>query len=126
MNYQEIEQQTTPPLYPKRDVTIVRGEGARLFDDQGREFLDCTAGIGVANVGHCHPKVVEAIQRQSETLITCANVFYNDQRSKLLDALLGLTPDPLTRAFLCNSGAEAIEASLKFSCLLYTSDAADE
>jgi acetylornithine/LysW-gamma-L-lysine aminotransferase len=116
-DYQALEDRYALPLYPKRDVTLVRGSGALLYDEQGREYVDCAAGIGVANVGHCHPRVVAAICEQAQRLITCPNVFYNDTRSRLLQALVEIAPDTLTRAFLCNSGAEAIEAALKFARL---------
>lgn len=116
-DYQALEDRYALPLYPKRDVTLVRGSGALLYDEQGREYVDCAAGIGVANVGHCHPRVVAAICEQAQRLITCPNVFYNDTRSRLLQALVETAPDALNRAFLCNSGAEAIEAALKFARL---------
>ncbi|MDH3715640.1 MAG: acetylornithine/succinylornithine family transaminase [Gammaproteobacteria bacterium] len=116
-DYQALEDRYALPLYSKRGVTIVRGSGALLFDAQGREYVDCTAGIGVANVGHCHPRVVAAISEQAQRLITCPNVFYNDTRSRLLQTLVQTAPGILTRAFLCNSGAEAIEAALKFARL---------
>ncbi len=116
-DYRALEDRYALPLYPKRDVTLVRGSGALLYDAAGREYVDCAAGIGVANVGHCHPRVVAAINEQAQKLITCANVFYNDTRSRLLQVLVDVAADNLTRAFLCNSGAEAIEAALKFSRL---------
>jgi len=117
IDYQALEDRYAPPLYPKRDVTIVRGSGALLYDAQGREYIDCAGGIGVANVGHSHPRVVAAISEQAARLITCPNVFYNDTRSRLLQTLVETAPDALTRAFLCNSGADAIEAALKFARL---------
>jgi acetylornithine/LysW-gamma-L-lysine aminotransferase len=102
-DYQTLEDRYALPLYPKRGVTLVRGNGALLYDAQGREYVDCTAGIGVANVGHCHPRVVAALTEQAQRLITCPNVFYNDTRSRLLQTLVETAPDALTRAFLCNS-----------------------
>lgn len=112
-----LEQRNLYEVYPKRDVVIVRGEGARLWDADGREYIDCTAGVGVANVGHANPAVVEAISSQAQTLITCPNIFYNDVRARFLNTLTGVAPTGLNRAFLCNSGAEAIEAALKFARL---------
>jgi len=105
------------PLQPKRDLVAVRGQGACLYDESGREYLDFAAGIGVASLGHCHPKLVAAIQQQAETLITCPNIMYNDVRSRLLEKLVEISPQNLTRAYLCNSGAESIEAALKFARL---------
>ncbi len=115
MDYQQLEQQYGLALYPKRDAVLVRGNGALLFDDQGREYIDCAAGIGVANVGHCHPKVVAALQQQAESLMVVPNTLYNDKRSLLLEKLVALAPDSINRAFLCNSGTEAVEAALKFA-----------
>ncbi|MFQ5595152.1 MAG: aspartate aminotransferase family protein [Anaerolineae bacterium] len=113
----ETERQFTSGVYPKRDVAIVRGEGARVWDADGREYIDCVAGHGVANLGHCHPKVVAAIAQQAQTLITCPEVFYNDRRAELLSRLTARLPDGLNRIFLCNSGAEAVEGAIKFARL---------
>ena len=104
-------------VYPKRDLVIVRGEGATVWDDRGRAYIDCTAGIGVANVGHCNPEVAAAVARQAETLITCPGIFYNDVRAGAMERLAGIAPDGLTRAFLSNSGTEAMEAAIKFARL---------
>ncbi len=116
-DYKALEHEYGIPLQAKRDLVAVRGNGALLFDEQDREYIDCAAGIGVASLGHCHPKLVAAIKQQAETLITCPNIMYNDMRSKLLKKLVEVTPESLTRAYLCNSGAEAIEAALKFARL---------
>ncbi|MFQ5857268.1 MAG: aspartate aminotransferase family protein [Anaerolineae bacterium] len=112
-----LERQFTSGVYPKRDVAIVRGEGARVWDADGREYIDCVGGHGVANLGHCHPAVVEAIAQQARTLITCSEVFYNDRRAELLRRLSARLPDGLNRIFLCNSGAEAVEGAIKFARL---------
>ncbi len=113
----DLERLHTSGVYPKRDVEIVRGEGAHVWDAEGHEYIDCVGGHGVAIVGHCHPAVVEAIRAQAGRLITCPEVFYNDQRAALLARLAGLAPAGLSRAFLCNSGAEAVEGALKFARL---------
>lgn len=117
MNTIELESQYTSGVYPKREVVIVRGEGARVWDDRGREYIDCVGGHGVAIVGHCNPAVVEAIRQQAATLITCPEIFYNDVRARLLERLVSLAPAGLERAYLCNSGTEAIEAALKLARL---------
>ena len=117
MNIQETEQRYAFEVYPKRDLTLVRGEGAVVWDDAGRSYIDCAAGTGVACLGHAHPVVAEALARQARTLITCGGVFYNDRRAELLARLVSVTPDSLTRAFLCNSGSEAIETAFKFGRL---------
>ena len=117
MNTIQLEQQYTSGVYGKRDLAIVRGEGARIWDDNGNEYIDCVAGIGVANVGHCHPTVSFAIQSQAQQLITCQEMFYNDRRAYLLEKLVAVLPEGLDRVFLCNSGTEAIEGSIKFARL---------
>ena len=116
-DYKALEHDYGIALQAKRDLVAVSGKGACLYDEDGREYLDFAAGIAVASLGHCHPKLVAAIQKQAETLITCPNIMYNDQRSLLLKKLVEVSPSSLTRAYLCNSGAESIEAALKFSRL---------
>jgi acetylornithine/LysW-gamma-L-lysine aminotransferase len=117
MNAIKIENQYTSGVYPKRPASIVRGRGARLWDAEGNEYIDCVSGHGVSIVGHCNPAVVEAIQRQAETLINCPEIFYNDVRAGLLERLIGVAPADLERAYLCNSGTEAVEAALKLARL---------
>ena len=112
---QFLETKHTSGVYYKRDITIVRGEGALVWDQHGQEYIDCVAGQGVANLGHCHPTVVDAIQKQAKILVTCPEIFYNDQRAKLLEQLSKLGPGAMKQAFLCNSGTEAIEAAIKFA-----------
>jgi acetylornithine/LysW-gamma-L-lysine aminotransferase len=115
MNHRQREDQFSVGVYQKRDLVIVRGEGARVWDETGREYVDCVAGIGVANVGHCHPAVVAAIQAQAARLITCNELFYNDARAQCLERLDGITPEGINRFFLCNSGTEAVEGAIKFA-----------
>ncbi len=112
-----LEAQHTSGVYGKRDQMIVRGEGAHVWDDRGREYIDCTAGIGVANIGHCHPALVRALSEQASTLIVCPEMFYNDRRAALLERLVSVLPDGLDRVYLCNSGTEAVEAAIKFARL---------
>ncbi len=113
----ELESRYASGAYPQREIAIVRGQGARLWDADGREYIDCISGYGVALIGHGRPEVAEAIADQARRLITCPEVFYNDQRARLLDRLIGLAPEGLTRAFLCNSGTEAVEGAIKFARL---------
>lgn len=115
MQIQDIEAQHTSGLYTKRPLAIVRGAGARVWDSDGHVFIDCVAGHGAANVGHCNPAVVEAITGQARTLLTCPEMFYNDRRAELMARLAALARMP--RVFLCNSGTEAIEAAIKFARL---------
>jgi acetylornithine/LysW-gamma-L-lysine aminotransferase len=116
-DYQQLEHEYGVVLAAKRDLVAVRGKGALLYDEAGQAYIDCVGGIGVAALGHSHPKLVEAVQRQAETLITCPHILYNNIRSKMLKKLVEVTPKNLTRAFLCNSGSEAVEAALKFARL---------
>jgi acetylornithine/LysW-gamma-L-lysine aminotransferase len=102
-------------LYPKQPLVLVRGAGARLWDADGKEYIDCIGGHGVANVGHANPAVIQAVTEQAQRLMVCPNGFYNDQRAQLLAALIRIAPAGLERAFLCNSGTEAVEAALKFA-----------
>lgn len=111
----EIENADLVPLYAKRDVALVRGDGTRLWDSDGKEYLDCMSAYGAAILGHAHPAVTEAITRQAATLTTCHQSFYNDQRAQYLQLLMANAPAGITRAFFCNSGTEAVEASLKFA-----------
>lgn len=112
---QELEKLYEFDVYPKRDLVLVRGRGAKVWDEGGREYIDCVAGHGVANVGHCNESVVAAIQEQAARLISCSGTYYNDTRARLLERLVNITPRSLKKAFLCNSGTEAIEAAIKFA-----------
>jgi LysW-gamma-L-lysine/LysW-L-ornithine aminotransferase len=103
--------------YRKRRVRLMRGEGAVVEDDQGRQYIDCCAGIGVANVGHANPRVAEAVSRQAARLITCPEIFFNDVRAGYLARLTAVLPSGMDRVFLCNSGTEAVEAAIKFARL---------
>ncbi len=111
----QIEGAHTSGVYPKRPLTIVRGEGAHLYDDAGNRYIDCVGGQGSANLGHAHPAVVAAIREQAGVLLSCPEIFYNDKRALLLDKLTSLAG--MRRAYLCNSGTEAVEAALKFARL---------
>jgi acetylornithine/LysW-gamma-L-lysine aminotransferase len=112
-----LEDSHTSGAYPKRPIALVRGQGARVWDADGREYIDCIAGHGVASLGHCHPAVTAAIQEQAELLVTCSETLYNDQRAALLAELEAHVPGDLSRAFLCNSGAEAVEGAIKITRL---------
>lgn len=111
----EREKKHAFDVYTKREIAIVRGKGAEVWDANGRKYIDCVAGHGVANIGHCHRKVVQAISEQAQKLITCPNIFYNDKRALLLEKLINVAPANLKTAFLCNSGAESIEAAIKLA-----------
>ena len=114
-DYAALEDAYTSGVYPKRPITLVRGWGAHVWDSEGREYIDCAGGHGVANLGHCHPAVARALQEQAQALITCPEIFHNDKRALLLKRLCELTPEGLDHVFLCNSGTEAVEAAIKFA-----------
>ncbi len=117
MTFIEQESQHTSGVYGKREVCFVRGDGMRLWDDAGKEYLDFGTGISVANLGHAHPRLVAAIADQASTLMTSPELGYNDKRAQLLAKLAEVTPAGLGRFFLCNSGTEANEAAIKFARL---------
>src|SRR5690349_1960494 len=99
--------------YNRLPVVFVRGEGSRLWDADGKEYLDFLTGIAVAGVGHAHLRVAEAITEQSRTLLHVSNLFYNDKQPVLAKRLCELTG--MEKAFFCNSGAEANEAAIKIA-----------
>lgn len=99
--------------YRRAPVTFVRGEGVRLYDAGGREYLDLLSGIGVASLGHAHPALARAISEQAQTLLHTSNLFYHPFQGPLAERLANLSGLP--RAFFCNSGTEAVEACLKFA-----------
>jgi acetylornithine/N-succinyldiaminopimelate aminotransferase len=96
-------------------IALVRGRGARVWDAEGREYLDFLSGIAVNSLGHAHPRLVRAIRRQAGTLIHVSNIYYNELHAKLAEALS--TRSLQGRCFLCNSGAEANEALIKLARL---------
>lgn len=117
IDFQTMEDQYALPLFPKRGITLVKGKNARLWDDKGNEYIDCMAGQGVVSIGHCNEKVVKAVADQVQKLITCTGSFYSDQRALLIKKLVEITPANLKKVFLCNSGAESVEAAIKFARL---------
>jgi LysW-gamma-L-lysine/LysW-L-ornithine aminotransferase len=115
MNPKDLEDRYELPVYPRRDVVLVRGKGARLYDDQGREYIDCASNVGVSNIGHGNEEVAKAIYEQYLTLGNCYGMFYNPVRARLAQKLVSLSPPKLKRVFFCNSGTEAVEGALKFA-----------
>ena len=107
----------TSGLYQKRDLALVRGDGALVWDEAGHEFIDCVGGQGSGNLGHANVAVADALAAQARTLSFCTELFYNDRRAELYDRLARILPRSLDRIFLCNSGTEAVEGALKFARL---------
>jgi acetylornithine/N-succinyldiaminopimelate aminotransferase len=110
---QELERDAVMATYARNPVEFVRGEGTRLWDDEGNEYLDFLTGISVAQLGHCHPRVVEAVREQAGRLMHVGNLFYTEPGVRLAKRLADLSLGG--RVFLCNSGAEAIECALKLA-----------
>ncbi len=110
---QEIEAASLMANYVRFPVEFVRGEGARVWDAEGREYLDFLCGISVTNVGHCHPRVVEAVREQAGRLMHVSNLFYTEPAMRLAQRL---SQNSLGgKVYLCNSGAEANEAAIKLA-----------
>jgi len=102
-------------VYAHRDLNLVSGKGSLVFDSDGNEYIDCTTGVGVASLGHSHDELVDAITAQARRLMVCVNTIGNDVRAECMEKLVSISPSGLERVYLCNSGAEAIEAALKFA-----------
>jgi predicted acetylornithine/succinylornithine family transaminase len=102
-------------VYGKRGITLVRGRGWRLWDDEGREYIDCMSGHGALNLGHSDPRILEALHAQAGELMCATGAFHHPEKARLMSRLVELAPPSLTRVFLCNSGTESIEAALKLA-----------
>ncbi len=110
-----IERADLIPLYAKRDIALVRGEGSYLYDAAGNRYLDAMSNYGVAALGHAHPRFTAAMVEQLGLLTTGHQSFGNDTRAELLAEIATIAPEGLPRSFLSNSGTEAVEAALKFA-----------
>ena len=115
MNTRELEEAFVLPVYSRRDVVLVKGRGAKLYDEQGREYIDCASNVGVSSIGHGNESVAKAIYDQYLELGNCYSMFYNPVRARLAEKLVTLAPEKLTKVFFCNSGSESVEAALKFA-----------
>ncbi len=109
------EDQFMGNIYQRFPVTIERGLGAHVWDIDGKEYIDCMGGYGVALVGHCNPRVVKAIKAQLDKIITVHSSLYNKTREEFLEKLIKISPKNLSQVYLNNSGAEAVEAAIKFA-----------
>jgi predicted acetylornithine/succinylornithine family transaminase len=112
-NVMTVETDHVLQIYKRNPVVFERGRGCYLFDSDGRAYLDLLSGIGVAALGHAHPRLAAAIADQASTLLHTSNLYYHSLQGELATRLAALSGLP--RAFFCNSGSEAIEACLKFS-----------
>jgi LysW-gamma-L-lysine/LysW-L-ornithine aminotransferase len=102
-------------LYQRFPVNIAKGKGTRVWDTAGKEYIDCMGGYGVALIGHCNDRVVNALKRQAEILITAHMSTYNDTRLRFMEKITSVAPSSLSKIFFANSGAESVEAALKFA-----------
>ena len=102
-------------IYQRFPVTVERGLGAHVWDINGKEYIDCMGGYGVALVGHRNPRVVKALQDQLEKIITVHSSLYNKTREEFLENLIRIAPKVLSQVYLNNSGTEAVEAAIKFA-----------
>jgi acetylornithine/N-succinyldiaminopimelate aminotransferase len=109
----ELEAKHIVQTYRRTPIVLVRGKGVRVFDADGREYLDLLAGIGVGALGHGHEGLAAAISEQAREMIHCSNLFFHPLQGQVAERLAKLSG--LSRAFFCNSGAEAVEACLKFA-----------
>ena len=100
-------------LYGRYPIALVKGKGSKVWDDERNEYIDALAGIAVNSLGHCHPRIVKTIQKQSAKLMHISNFYYNEPQSNLAEKLVDVTG--LDRAFFCNSGAEAVEGAIKLA-----------
>lgn len=113
MNAQQLEKKHHFQVYNRYPVTLKEGSGAKVWDIEGKEYIDLLAGIAVNNLGHCHPAIVEAINEQSKKLLHTSNFYYTEEQSEFISRLAFLSG--LDRVFLCNSGLEAMEACVKLA-----------
>jgi predicted acetylornithine/succinylornithine family transaminase len=109
----EREQRVHLQVYARQPITLVRGEGCRVWDEEGRAYLDLVAGIAVDVLGHAHPAVADALETQARTLMTTSNLYYTLPQIELAEALVARSP--FDRAFFTNSGTEANEAAIKLA-----------
>ncbi len=112
-NWAELESRYFFPVGKRLPVTLVKGQGSRVWDEDGREYLDCVAGIAAVSLGHCHPEVVKAVQEQAASLMHVSNYFYTQPQIRLAQLLCEHTG--LDKVFFCNSGAEAVEGCIKLA-----------
>lgn len=100
-------------LYKRYPITLVKGKGCKVWDDEMNEYIDALAGIAVNSLGHSHPRIVKAVQKQAGKLMHVSNFYYNEPQANLAEKLVHVSG--LDRVFFCNSGAEAVEGAIKLA-----------
>lgn len=113
MNLQELDKKYYLPTFKRFPITLVKGEGSKVWDDKGNEYIDALAGIAVNSLGHKHPAVVNAIKEQADKLIHISNFYLNEPQALLAEKLAKLSG--LDKVFFGNSGAEAVEGAIKLA-----------
>ncbi len=113
MDWIEKEKRLIPQVYRRQNVVFVRGEGCYLFDTNGRRYLDLVAGIATVAIGHSNPEFIARVGEQLKRLVHVSNLYYTIPQIELAEKLRNITG--MDRFFFCNSGTEAVEASLKFA-----------
>src|SRR5690606_18405696 len=103
------------PTYKKMPLVVVRGQGSYVWDADGHKYLDFYGGHCVTPLGHCPPRVVQALNAQAETLLFYSNVVYNPTRARAAALMASLAPSSLKHVYFCNSGTEANETALKLA-----------
>jgi acetylornithine/N-succinyldiaminopimelate aminotransferase len=110
--FKDLDERYYMPAF-SREMALVKGKGARVYDAEGKEYIDCVAGIAVCSTGHCHPAVADAICKQAKTLIHCSNLYYVPNQGDLAKKIVEITG--MHKAFFSNSGAEATDGALKLA-----------
>lgn len=115
MDYEKLEEKHIAPTYSQLPITVEKGDGVKLIDVEGREYLDFVAGLAVKGLGHAHPEVANTLEEQSKKIIHTSNLYYIREQIELAEELADVAPGDIQKFFFCNSGTEAVEAALKLS-----------
>lgn len=115
MDYLDLEEKYIAPTYSQLPITIVEGDGIKLKDENGKEYLDFVAGLAVTGLGHSHPKIAKTLKEQAEKIVHTSNLYHIQEQIELGKKLAEITPGNIQKFFFCNSGTEAVEAGLKLS-----------
>ncbi len=110
-----LDERFVMQTYSRFPVVPVRAKGVKIWDFDGKEYIDCVSGIAVLNVGHRHPRILKVLKEQAEQLMHISNHFYIEQQAKASEYLAKIAPKPLEKTFWGNSGTEAVEAALKLA-----------
>lgn len=115
MDFFELEDKYIANTYDREPLTIVEGEGIKVKDSEGNEYLDFVSGLAVCGLGHSNPQVAEALSEQSKKLVHISNIYGIEEQAELAEKLAEITPEGIQKFFFCNSGTEAVEAALKLA-----------